>query len=117
MSSDLIVELITVGASLLPSMQAEALVGLKQVPVFSSFGVVHLWILLCLSKFAHRRPRQFQLPGNGTLREPLFHKGAHVLIARGAFVSSDLLLQFVVAHPERPLVGGRGASSLVFLWF
>src|SRR5258708_40367156 len=117
MSFDLIVELSTVGASLLPSMQDGALVGVKQAPFFSSFGVVHLWILLCLSKFAHRRPRQFQLPGKGTRSVPLFHEGAHVLIARGAFVSSDLLLKFVVPHPERPLVGGRGASSIVFLWF
>src|SRR5438552_17983577 len=77
-SCDLIVELNTVAASVLPSLYEVALVGIKQTPSCSSFAMVHLRIRLCLDKFAHRRPRQFQFPCNRSPTPPLFTERSHV---------------------------------------
>src|SRR5205807_3914414 len=114
-SFDLIIELKTVCASLLPSLQNVALVRVKQTPFFSSFRVMHLRILFGLSKFAYRRTCQFQFSHDGSLTESLFHESTHIFIVRDTLVSSDLLLKVVVPHPFRPLIGRRRASSVVFL--
>src|SRR5207244_380786 len=105
-----------VSAPLVPSLQNVVLVGVKQTPSCSSFGRVHLRILLCLDKFAHRCPRKFEFACNRSLTEPLCKQRAHVFIASTTLVSSHLLLKCVVAHAGWTLIGRRGNGSVVFLW-
>ena len=88
----------------------------KQTPSCSSFEMVHLRILLCLDKFAHRRPRKLQFPCNRSLRELLFKKRAHVCIASSTLVPSYLLLELIVVHAWWPLIGRRGNGPVMFMY-
>src|SRR5437588_9262937 len=81
--------------------------------------MVHLRIRLCLDKFAHRRPRQFQFPCNRALTPPLFKERSYVFIASKAPGSSNLLLKVVVPHPWWSLirVGRNGPVMFLGFWF
>src|SRR5437868_978257 len=114
---DLIVELHTVSASVLPALQNVALVGVKQTPSGSSCGLVFLGILLCLDKCAHGLARQVQFACNRSQTEPLRKQRAHVLIAGHTLVASDLFLKGLVTHPKWSLIGKGRNSAVVFLGF
>src|SRR5260370_41550281 len=117
MSCDLIIELHTVSASLLPSAQDVGLVRIENTGSLASFAVMHFGILLCVDQWPDGFPGELEFAWNHSLTEPLLTQSTHVFIAGRALVSPDLLLEFVVLHPSRPLIGGWGNGSVGFLRF
>jgi hypothetical protein len=106
MSCDLIIELNTVSASLLPSAQDVGLVRIENTGSLASFAVMHFGILLCLDKCPDGFARELEFACNHSLTEPLLTESTYLCIAGRALVSPDLLLEFVILHPSRPLIGG-----------
>src|SRR5205807_10534768 len=115
MSCDLIIELNTISASLLPSAQDVGLVRIENTGSLASFVVMHFGVLLCLDKCPDSFPSKLECACNCSLTQSLLVEGTHLFIAGRSLVSPDLLLKFVVLHPSRPLIGGRGNGSVVFL--
>src|SRR6266436_10083863 len=108
MSCDLIIELHTVSASLLPSAQDVGLVGIENTGSLASFAVMHFGVLLCLDKCPDSFPRELEFACNHSLTEPLLTESTHVFIAGRALVSSDLLLEFVVRASQQAVDRGMG---------
>src|SRR5947207_2647309 len=117
MSCDLIIELNTVSASLLPSAQDVGLVRIENTGSLASFAVMHFGVLLCLDKCPDSFARKLEFACNHSLTQSLLAEGTHLFIAGRSLVSPDLLLKFIVLYSCGPLIGRWRNGSVVFLWF
>src|SRR5436190_23318431 len=114
MSCDLIIELHTVSASLLPSAQDVGLVRIENTGSLASFALMHFGVLLCLDKCPDSFPRKLEFACNHSLTQYLLVEVTHPIIAGIALVSPDLLLKLIVLHPCGPLMLSWRSSSVMF---
>src|SRR5207302_7797077 len=119
MSCDLIIELNTISASLLPSAQDVGLVRIENTGSLASFAVMHFGVLLCLDKCPDSFPRKLEFACNHSLTQSLLGSG-HAPVHSGqsaclAGLASEIRRTSSLRAADREMEELFGSVSLVRL--